>query len=210
MKREGRQHGMVETYRFVQSRVRARNSAQSEPAAPFTRVSQKPTNHSKFTGKCSRPRCAGCHTHPVEKSRYKAKGTQKLKCSDVLTNHKLVKWRVVDSRLAPGPPGLKLTGSSATEILDHLANDDYYLDEIEDDGDGGDHLGYGYDADPVYDYGFDYGLEGFEGELADDQGEGADVEIDGDDDRMSFCDVGFIWEDVDGEDGGEWYLVEEI
>ncbi|CAI9106366.1 OLC1v1005504C1 [Oldenlandia corymbosa var. corymbosa] len=202
MKREGRQHGMVLTYRFEQyswGRNNTTPSSSSQAGPPFTRASQNPTNHSKFTGKCRWPRCGHCHTHPVEKSRYKAKGTHKLKCSDVLTNHRLVKWRVVDLRLAlaPGSAGLKLTGSSAREILDHLATDDYY-EEV--DGDFSDHLGYGYDHEPDYDYGYEYGPDEFDGET------------DVDDDRMSFCDVGFIWEDVEGHGGrgGGWCLVEEI
>lgn len=45
--------------------------------ARVTRVSNKPTNASKDSGKCKRPRCRGCHTWPPTKAkgeRNKAKG----------------------------------------------------------------------------------------------------------------------------------------
>ncbi|KAG5088217.1 hypothetical protein JHK86_000829 [Glycine max] len=42
-------------------------------------VSSKPTNHSKFMGKCGKPCCPGCHLHPACKSKDKTKGTKKHK-----------------------------------------------------------------------------------------------------------------------------------
>ncbi|XAR51952.1 hypothetical protein NMG60_11006764 [Bertholletia excelsa] len=112
MKREGRQHGMVRSYRILPSPLNPRpdsrivNRFDSPPTAGlFTRVSAKPTNHSKFTGKCARPRCSDCHIHPATKSRDKAKGTQKIRSSDALLSYRLV------------------AGFSATAILDHLGGE---------------------------------------------------------------------------------------
>ncbi|KAI8533514.1 hypothetical protein RHMOL_Rhmol10G0017100 [Rhododendron molle] len=105
------------------------NRFDSPPTAGlFTKVSSKPTNHSKFTGICGRPKCAGCHAHPVSKSRPKAKGNQKLRSCDVVSNHRLVSWRVVDSN-----PGLKFSGFSAGGISDHLDRDN--MGDFDDDDD---------------------------------------------------------------------------
>ncbi|XVF57892.1 hypothetical protein PTKIN_Ptkin07bG0019100 [Pterospermum kingtungense] len=161
MKREGRQHGMVRTYRILPSpwnpkpEPRFVQQFDSPPTAGlFTKVSMKPTNHSKFTGRCGRPRCPGCHMHPACKAKDKTKGTHKfIRSSDMATNYRLVTWRVVDGR-----PGLKLSGFSASRILDHLADhdyDDYY--EGNDDHD--------YDHDHDHDYDDDQrglGNDGFE------------------------------------------------
>ncbi|KAL1813511.1 hypothetical protein ACET3Z_023576 [Daucus carota] len=48
-------------------------------AGLFTKVSSKPTNHSKFTGRCGKPKCSDCHMQPASKSKDKAKGSHKLK-----------------------------------------------------------------------------------------------------------------------------------
>ncbi|XP_062102900.1 uncharacterized protein LOC133813884 [Humulus lupulus] len=118
MKREGRQHGMVRTYQILPSPLNPRpetrfvNRFDSPPTTGlFTRVSSKPTNHSKFTGKCGQPRCNGCHLHPTCKAKDKTKGTQKLKPNNVVSND--------DS----------FCGFSATVILDHI----YYLDDNEEE-----------------------------------------------------------------------------
>lgn len=86
MKREGRQHGMVRTYRIIPSpwnprpETRFVNEFDFPPTAGlFTKVSSKPTNHSKFTGKCGKPRCSGCRLHPVQKAKDKTKGSHKFK-----------------------------------------------------------------------------------------------------------------------------------
>ncbi|XP_015971414.1 uncharacterized protein LOC107494889 [Arachis duranensis] len=122
MKREGRQHGMVRTYIILPSPLNPRPKTRpvtqldSPPTAGlFTKVSSKPTNHSKFTGKCGTPRCTGCHLHPACKSKDKTKGTQKDK-----------NWRVTNE------PDLNFRGLSATRMLDHLSSygDDYVEDEI--------------------------------------------------------------------------------
>ncbi|PIA30420.1 hypothetical protein AQUCO_05600104v1 [Aquilegia coerulea] len=141
MRREGRQHGMVRTCMILPSPLNSRlnsrvvNEFSSQPTAGmYTKVSRKPTNHSKYTGKCGKAKCEECHTHPVCKSKAKAKGTQKINSSDVAKNHQLVTWRVVDKG-----DNLKYTGKSATGILFNMSNDQYMDDdEVE------------YDADDVY------------------------------------------------------------
>ncbi|KAB2610119.1 hypothetical protein D8674_018151 [Pyrus ussuriensis x Pyrus communis] len=137
MKREGRQHGMVRTYRILPEPLNPRpatrhiNKSESPPTAGlFTKVPTKPTNHSKFTGKCGKSKCTDCHIHPASKAKEKTKGNQKLKSSDVVSNHRLVTWRVVD-----GQTGLNnQLGLSATEMLDHLSNDYENDHDIGDDG----------------------------------------------------------------------------
>ncbi|KAF4397425.1 hypothetical protein G4B88_027165 [Cannabis sativa] len=91
MKREGRQHGMVRTLRILPSPLNPRPETRfvnrfDSPATAglFTRVSTKPTGHSKFTGKCGQPRCNGCHLHPTCKAKDKTKGNMKLKSNDVI------------------------------------------------------------------------------------------------------------------------------
>ncbi|MBA0683453.1 hypothetical protein Goari_025113 [Gossypium aridum] len=137
MKREGRQHGMVRTYRILPSswnpnpESRFVQQFDSPPTAGlFTKVSLKPTNHSKFTGRCGRPRCLGCHMHPTCKSKDKSKGSHKLRSREMATSYRLITWRVVDGR-----HGLKDSEFSASRILDHLSN--HYDDGDDDDGDDG-------------------------------------------------------------------------
>ncbi|KAL3526134.1 hypothetical protein ACH5RR_014506 [Cinchona calisaya] len=195
MKREGRQHGMVQTYPIISSPwtlPRRTNRLQSpSTAGTFTKVLQKPTNHSKFTGKCGRPRCASCHVHPACKAKDKTKGTQKLKSCDVVTNYRLVTWRVVDAR-----PGFNFSGFSATGVLDHLAND--YCNS--DDGDT--------EIDDVCDYN-EVGAYGL-APPNNNNHPGIEEKVDHDDEKMSFCDVGFAWEQVEGDDDQGRCLVEEI
>lgn len=113
VREEGRgataQHGPVPPNppRAFQSEPRYLNRFDSpHMAGLFTPVSTKPTNHSKFTSKCGLPRCMSCHESPVQKSKNKTKGMQKLQ---------LVTWRVADAK-----PGLKVCGFSATELLDQM------------------------------------------------------------------------------------------
>ncbi|PON44052.1 hypothetical protein PanWU01x14_269880 [Parasponia andersonii] len=103
MKREGRQNGMVRTYQILPSPLNPRPETRfvnrfDSPATAglFTRVPSKPTNHSKFTGKCGQPRCNGCHLHPACKAKDKTKGTRKLKSNDIVSKQRLLTWRVVD------------------------------------------------------------------------------------------------------------------
>ncbi|KAK8490167.1 hypothetical protein V6N13_003349 [Hibiscus sabdariffa] len=125
MKREGRQHGMVRTYRILPSPWNPRPKPQfvhqfDSPtvAGVFTKVPAKPTNHSKFTGRCGRPRCLECHMHPACKSKDKTKGGHKFRSNDMGTNYRMVAWRVVDGR-----PGLNFPRFSAARMLDHLSSD---------------------------------------------------------------------------------------
>ncbi|CAL1385924.1 unnamed protein product [Linum trigynum] len=136
MKREGRQHGMVRTYPIMPSPMNpGPNSASAavddSPPPPtagvFTKVSRKPTNHSKFTGKCRVPRCNECHIHPCGKSKDKAKGTHKSRAGshDVATGHLM--WRLADRQHVSDSDGL----SSATEISGYLvASNEYNDDDI--------------------------------------------------------------------------------
>ncbi|XP_031265284.1 uncharacterized protein LOC116123675 [Pistacia vera] len=131
----GRQHGMVRTYKVIPSPwnptpdTRFVNKFDSPPTSRlFTKVPSKPTNHSKFTGKCGKPRCVECHMHPACKSKDKTKGTQKFNSRDLVSNYKSITWRVTDGR-----PGLNYSGFSATGILDHLGSD-YGDEEVDDNG----------------------------------------------------------------------------
>lgn len=110
------------------------NEVISPPTAGrYTKVPAKPTNHSKFTGKCGTPRCVECHARPACKSRKKAKGTQKLKSCDVALDQRLITRKDVNKR-----PGLIHVGGSATGVLGRLTdgNWDGVDGEMEDDVDG--------------------------------------------------------------------------
>ncbi|KAK9925425.1 hypothetical protein M0R45_033749 [Rubus argutus] len=81
---------------------------------PLNKMARPDTRHFGALQKKTTPR----------RSKDKTKGNQKLKSSDVVANHRLVTW-----------PGLKFSGSSASEILDHLSSD-YYDNSHDGDGDG--------------------------------------------------------------------------
>ncbi|CAB4275374.1 unnamed protein product [Prunus armeniaca] len=126
MKSEGRQHGMFRPYRVLPDPLNLRPGTRQvnkfdslSTAGLFTKVATKPTNHSKFTGKCGKPRCTECHIHPASKAKDKTKGNHKLKSSDVISNHRLVKF----------------SGSSATGILDHLSTSHYDNNDDDDEED---------------------------------------------------------------------------
>lgn len=203
MRREGRQHGMVRTYRIAPSPwnprpdARTVNKFDSPPTCGlFTKVPQRPTNHSKFTGKCGRARCVDCHMHPAFKSKDKTKGNHKLINSrGLVSNYKMITWRVVDGR-----PGLNFSGLSATEMLDHLASD-YVDDNVDDDDD---------EANDVYDHNGRYDQRDHEHEIKeavrrnDDDDDNANDE---DQDVMGYYDVAF--DQVNEEDEG-WCLLGEI
>ena len=138
MKREGRQHGTVRINRNKLLRVAAAAAGCEETAIGAMELGKapaKPTNASKATGKCRRPRCAGCHYHPVTKARDKAKGAHKLHACDVALNHRLVSWRVVDGAGAGslGIPG-NYKGTSASSLLAYLAGSGSSWLEDDDDG----------------------------------------------------------------------------
>ncbi|GAU13128.1 hypothetical protein TSUD_174280 [Trifolium subterraneum] len=93
--------------------IRFINRFDSPPTAGhFTKVPSKPTNHSKFTGKCCTctSRFTGCRLHPVSKLRIKSKGNSKH-------------LRFVDQ------PDSKLDGLSATRTLNYITN--CYMDDAE-------------------------------------------------------------------------------
>ncbi|VAH86058.1 unnamed protein product [Triticum turgidum subsp. durum] len=142
MKREGFQHGAVRVNRNKLLRVAAGTGGDAAAAAlelagvAYARAPSKPTNASRDTGRCRRPRCAGCHAHPAAKARDKAKGAHKLRASDVALNHRLVSWRLVDGvGNAPagtgGVPDYK--GASASAVLAYLAGGNSWHAEDEDD-----------------------------------------------------------------------------
>ncbi|XP_050230949.1 uncharacterized protein LOC126679966 [Mercurialis annua] len=115
MKREGRQHGMVRTCRILPSPFNPSphttfiNRLESPPTAGlFSKVRPRPTNHSKFTGKCGKPRCNECHMNPSSKSKDKTKGTHKMKSGDGLSNF------------------TSMSGFSAAGVLDHIDDVDFY------------------------------------------------------------------------------------
>lgn len=128
--------------------------------------------------------------------------------SDVVSNYRLITWRVVDSG-----PGFKISGFSATGVLNYLD----YADDYDYDYDYDHELENGefdHDRDVGFDGFYDHEIEEIDG-YDDDCNRGvANVDYseddydDDDDDRMSFCEVGFVWQAVDGDES--WCLVEEI
>jgi len=122
MKREGKQHGMVRTCRILPNPTpgtRFITRFDSPPTAGiFTKVSSRPTNHSKFTGKCGTPQCPGCRLHPVAKSKNKSKGNYKNSHLDQSNS--------------------KLIGLSATGTLSHLSS--CYVDDDERGDESVDHV----------------------------------------------------------------------
>ncbi|RLM69295.1 uncharacterized protein C2845_PM17G08710 [Panicum miliaceum] len=227
MKREGWQRGTIRINRNKLLRVAAAASDCEETAIgamTLGKAPAKPTNASKTTGKCRRPRCAGCHYHPVTKARDKAKGAHKLHAGDVALNHRLVSWRVVDGGGAGGsgiPADYK--GTSASSLLAYLAGSGSSWHEDDNDGasletappiDGG--------LSNLYDLivGRGANVTVLCGEEADparatdaieESGQdGDDVKEDEDEEDMGFCMVG-ITIAVEFSDGEEdWIVVEEI
>lgn len=190
MKREGRPHGSVRTT--------------TSGIDGLARALQSPTaGHCKHTGKCKKARCGQCHTHPVSESRDKAKGAYKLKCSDVVLNHRLVSWRVAAADRSAGA-AVQLSGASASGVLDALLTDSCWSqgdDDVRNEED--DHYGYedgfveeffaiGEDVDEEEEISSIHGNEEGEGEEEED---------------MGFYEVGFVWEYVDEED---WCVVSEM
>ncbi|KAH7681508.1 hypothetical protein IHE45_05G062700 [Dioscorea alata] len=87
MRREGRQHGMVITHIVISPPCNPKSRILNKLEAPviagvYAKVSSKPTNHSKFTGRCSKTMCSACHLRPACKSKAKAKGHRKFKSLD--------------------------------------------------------------------------------------------------------------------------------
>ncbi|GJR15587.1 hypothetical protein Tco_0798239 [Tanacetum coccineum] len=125
MKREGRQHGVVRTYPILEatplSQQRYVKNNMVDPAivtGMFTKVSGKPTNQSKFTGKCGTARCSECHIHPATKAKDKAKGTMKVRSIEE-SDPELVSCGA---------------GASATRAFAYLAGEGSYNDNDEYEG----------------------------------------------------------------------------
>lgn len=138
MRREGRQHGMVIFYEKMPSDLLPKRIVNKFDGVPtralVTKVAPKPTNHSRYTSRCRRPRCNGCHSHPVQKALLKTKGKNKDR------DHKLV--------------SSELTGP-VNGILGLLTDGDWdsYDDDIDDDencGNEGEEMGTTIDKIPVY------------------------------------------------------------
>ncbi|KAF3665921.1 putative muscle M-line assembly protein unc-89-like isoform X1 [Capsicum annuum] len=134
MKIEGRQRGLARNYPIIITSLwsprpnsRYGNKLNSPPMAGlFTKASPKPSNPSKFTGKCGRSKYTICHLQPAGK----AKVAKKLRGSDIISNYRLMNLRVTNTR-----PRLTFSGFSAANILDHLAADHMDLDDYDDDVD---------------------------------------------------------------------------
>ncbi|CAL9764538.1 unnamed protein product, partial [Musa acuminata subsp. burmannicoides] len=147
MRREGRQHGMVRSSAILPAEsdprpnnARVPNHVGAPPAAGFfAKAPSRPTNHSKCTARCRRERCKDCHFSPVSKSRDKAKGAHKLRSCDVVLNHRLVLWRVVD-----GGRLLSSRKISASEIVDHLYASSQHEGDDYDDQNMEEGAGYGH------------------------------------------------------------------
>ncbi|CAN6351580.1 unnamed protein product [Urochloa humidicola] len=226
MKREGWQHGTVRINRNKLLRVAAAAAADCEETAAVgatvalgkAPAPAKPTNASKATGKCRRPRCAGCHYHPVTKARDKAKGAHKLQARDVTLNHRLVSWRVVDGggggAGSSGIPDYK--GTSASSLLAYLAGSGSSWHE-EDDDDGGSAPPADGGLSDLYDIivgrrATDIAAVGDTDATEEQEQDVDDVKEDGEDEEedMGFCMVGITiaLEFSDGEE--DWIVVEEV
>ncbi|RAL46909.1 unnamed protein product [Cuscuta campestris] len=152
MKREGRQHGLVRTCPVIvlppsdsllnhpRPPPRPKHIYSSCTAGPFARVSSKPTNHSKFTGKCGRAQCPDCQKVGSAAGKAKgnkkaaaAKGTLKQRTADAAADNKSIAWRV---DAAPSNNYRSrhddVPGLSATGILGYLAGLDY-TDDLDDE-----------------------------------------------------------------------------
>ncbi|XP_062181495.1 uncharacterized protein LOC133885766 [Phragmites australis] len=220
MKREGWQHGTVRISRSKQLRIAADDDEEATVGAVVLgKAPAKPTNASKSTGKCRRPRCAGCHHHPVTKARDKAKGAHKLRDCDVALNHRLVSWRVIDGTAAgTGIPDYK--GTSASSLLAYLAGGDSSWHEDDDDGEGGLSdlydliIGRHADAEAPADQDADLAratdIAVGHTDAIEEQGQDGDDDKEEEEDDMGFCMVGITitLEFSDGEE--DWIVVEEI
>jgi len=147
--------------------------------------------------------------HPITKSKVKTKGSSKVRSNDV--TYEMMTWQIPSGGGAG--PGLKLSGFSATGILDLMSDDygydhDYESDEeedVEEEEEEGEYRGSAVEEivklHSVYD---DVDIGGEKGE---------DGSHDDDDERMSFCDVGMMMmmmDHVEVYDEEGWCLVEEM
>lgn len=168
------------------------NEFKTVPTTNFmTKVSSKPTNHSRFTSKCGSPRCGGCHDRPVSKARTKVKKAHKHRRHDVAMNQLLVSHRLVGPGC--GAQWVRLDGQSASGLLNQLTSSFYDYDEF--DNYGRYEISHGNSDASMFDE-----------ERADALGLEIEEEVEHD---TGFCFVDFVRElaedDVDG-----WCLVGEI
>ncbi|KAL4577141.1 hypothetical protein LXL04_013244 [Taraxacum kok-saghyz] len=187
MKREGRQHGVVRSYIILPTTLSRRRYVKTVESTSvsglFTKVSRKPTNQSKFTGKCDKSRCVGCHIHPATKSKDKAKGTMKVRSTGS------------DPRQISYP-----AGTSATGVLAYLSSKACYDDDDEYDG-AIDDYDYDYNEDTNCNVEIGIGL----GSIVTEEQNGGENE----DGCIHYSDVGLCWGEGDADENGDddWYLV---
>ncbi|KAI3863212.1 hypothetical protein MKX03_002317 [Papaver bracteatum] len=223
MKREGRQqHGYVRNCWILPAQLNNNSSStrgvlnSSSPplggagGGLMNNIPTSPTAGAKPW------KCAGKYKTRIPKN---IKGTQKLKSLDVATNHKLISWRVVDKGC-----DLNYRGISATDMLLQLNNRDrdYWVDDEQDKDLNNQNQNHDYYDDDVYnntvydvnnnvddeDLGTELTKLGPVRLVMKEEESDADEEEDyEDDDHMSFCDVGFVVDQLDEED---WCLVEEM
>ncbi|GAB2213806.1 hypothetical protein Droror1_Dr00018122 [Drosera rotundifolia] len=179
MKREGRQHGLVRTYGFLEifskSPSPARHLFDFPPTAGlFTKVPSKPNNHSKFTNKCSRSRCSSCRSHPVSKSSTKSKKSHKIRSHDASMEY----WQEGIRGFGRG-----FGGDSASCVLDEMMGSERGGEDDECELYGSDH---------------ECGSDDIEGEID-------EVLCIVDDEEEDWDLVGFVFDQADGEEG--WALV---
>eukprot|EP01018_Ginkgo_biloba_P021726 Gb_41209 [translate_table: standard] len=105
MKREGRQHEHV----IPHVTVRDREDRNSERDG-------SDVGGRKCLPKCGRARCRGCHLDPVNKSKRKTKGEQKNRSCDILTNYRMLSWRLVHTQGMGKSPSL-CSGESVATML---------------------------------------------------------------------------------------------
>lgn len=155
--------------------------------------------------------------HPACKAKDKTKGSYKLKSGDVAINYKLTTWRVVDRH-----KNFNLSGFSASRILEDLSNQ--YVDDYDHDLEDSIHDSYEYDnnnetCDQTDDkLIFDSGIDNNDDDTNnnnrssycenDDCDDDKDNCIGDDDDDISFCDVGIIIDQIEGDE--DWCMVEEM
>ncbi|KAH9314120.1 hypothetical protein KI387_022747 [Taxus chinensis] len=128
MRHEGRLHRKVRScmrIKDISDADHGHGDGKGDAHGPFKCLplkvgSSKPTNHSKFTGKCRRARCKFCHLDPPCKLRRKIKGCRKHTSSDLLSSLRLCLWRVADHQFT----GLKFAGLSALYFINFFNRDD--------------------------------------------------------------------------------------
>lgn len=140
--------------------------------------------------------------HPITKSKVKTKGSSKVRSNDV--TYKMLTWQVADG----GPrPGLKLSGFSATGLLD-LMNDDYGYDhDYESDEEEEEEYRESTMVEEIVNIYRDIDVDGEKEE------DGSHDDDDDDDEMMGYYDVGMVimmMDHVEEYDEEGWCLVEEM